>query len=251
MPKVVFSKMPLNDSIDLVKDCFYASDELISVYSGTIQLFPELKTLDSLVRSVENDKIIEDVVNKRYNKYQLFDDDIERYSNAWDKYNDTFFEALIKYLNCSWPEGHEIVPAYVGIIPISPRYLDSLSFAVPVGIKDEWIIETCAHELCHFLWFKKWKELFPDTKDEDLCEPSLIWEYSEMVVEPILNSKEISKVFDNKKAKYCYESFYINDAPFMNDLMDIYNSNITVEEKIIRGYEHLQDIRNKTKKVPM
>ena len=251
MPKLVFEKMRIEDNIDFVKECFYDSSEVVGVHTYTVQLFPELASLDATIQNSETDKKIEEVVTDYYSNYNKFDDDVKRYSKVWSKYNNSFFDALTKYLNCSWPEEHSIIPAYVGIIPVCPRYLDNFSFSVHDDITDSQLIETCAHELCHFLWFKKWKDLYPEIKEEDYDNSSLIWEYSEMVVEPILNCKEISKVFNNKKTRYCYDSFYENDSQFMDDLMDIYNSDISIEKKIITGYERLKKYKYiKSKKVP-
>ena len=202
----------------------------------------------------EIDKTIGEVVTNYYNNYEQFDSDIERYSNAWNKYNDNFFEALSKYLNISWPKEHDIVYATVGIIPVCPRYLDTFYFSVHVDINNEALVETCAHELCHFLWFEKWRELYPESNKDDYEFPNTVWKYSEIVVEPILNSKEISKVFDGKNTRYCYESFYdIYDGEelFMTKLVNIYDEDISIEEKISKGYEYVKSIRkNNRKKAP-
>lgn len=249
MQKLVFKKMPLEDNINFVKECFYNSDNTVSVHTYTVNLFPELASLDVNTHKEENDELIEDIVTKYYNSYNHFDDDIDRYTKAWNKYNDSFFEALTKYLNINWPKEHNVIDVTVGIIPVCPRYLDDFSFSLHDDISDDQLIETCAHELCHFLWFRKWKELYPKYPKNEYEAPSLVWEYSEMVVEPILNSDEISKVFDNKKTRYCYDIFYDihdRDELFMDNLIKIYNSTSSIEEKIITGYEYF----NKIKRVP-
>ena len=106
---------------------------------------------------------------------------------------------------------------------------------------DEQLVETCAHELCHFLWFEKWKEIFPGYNKEEFNSPSIIWEYSEMVVDPILNSSEFAKLF-NKKARYAYDSFYENEG-FMEGLFEIYDQNIPIEEKIKKGFEYVKNYK--------
>ena len=171
-------------------------------------------------------------------------------------YNDSFFDKLTTYLDCSWPVEHNIIHVTVGIIPVCPRYLDDFSFSVHDGLNDDQLIETCAHELCHFLWFKKWKELYPDCPREEYESPSIVWEYSEMVVDPILNSSKISRVFNNKKTRYCYDYFYNiydKDELLMNKLTKIYNENdISIERKIEKGYKYIKSFKsNNTKKVPL
>ena len=245
MPKISFQKISLEDNISFVKDCFYDSN--FSIYTHTVNLFPELASLDMSDSKNKNDKIIEKVVSKYYNNYKNFDNDIDKYTKVWNKYNNDFFDALTKYLNIKWPKKYDIVIATIGIIPVCPRYLDDFSFSVHDGLSDDKLIETCAHELCHFLWFKKWKELYPECPRKEYEAPSLVWKYSEMVVEPILNSDSISKVFDNKKTRYCYDIFYDiydgNDL-FMDRLISIYNGESSIEDKIVRGYEYIKKVPN-------
>ena len=237
MPKLVFKKMSLFDNIDFIKSIFSERNEFLDIYTYTTQLFPELADISN-----EDDinKKIEMVVTKYYNeKSSDIDNDVLRYNEVWKTYNDEFFKAISTYLNIEWPSSHDTIIVNVGIIPVCPRYLDDFSFSVHDGINDDFLVETCAHELCHFLWFEKWKELYPECPKEEYESPYPAWEYSEMVVDPILNSADVSIVFDNKKIRYCYDSFYDTNPGLMNKLFDIYGSNISIEDRIKKGYELL------------
>ena len=84
--------------------------------------------------------------------------------------------------------------------------LCTFDFSVSTNVDKYNIIRTCAHECCHFLWFLKIKELYPDIPRREYDSPYNSWQYSEMVVDPILNSKEINGVIGvNERA---YDSFY-------------------------------------------
>lgn len=244
MPKVVFEKMSLEDNINFVKEILNDKDGILDTHTYTINLFPELQeiSLDSPQEII--DKKISEIVTKYYNNYDKFEDDINRYSNVWEKYNDSFFDKLTNYLNTSWPVEHNIIHVTVGIIPVCPRYLDNSSFSVHVGISNDQLIETCAHELCHFLWFKKWKELYPNSNPEDFESPHIIWEYSEMVVDPILNSKIMTSVL-KRNSRYSYDSFYeIYDEKekMMDKLFNIYNQDIDIEHKISEGFDYISTL---------
>ena len=236
MPKVNFVKMNLDRNIELVRWCFNENDdELISFHSQTVSLFPELKN---------NSNDVKTIVTKTYKeKEKLLESATINYEKAWSKYNDDFFKILCNYLEINWPSNHNTVIADVGIIPVCPRYLDEFSFSVFEGMNNDQIIEICAHELCHFLWFNKWKEVFPDYSRKDFESPSIIWEYSEMVVDPILNSPEFVNIF-GKKTRYAYNSFYEEDG-LMEGLFEIYNENIPIEEKIKKGFEYVKDRKEK------
>lgn len=43
------------------------------------------------------------------------------------------------------------------------RYLDSFLFSISTGVDDWKLIEIVAHETLHFLWFEKWKKMYPET----------------------------------------------------------------------------------------
>ena len=69
-----------------------------------------------------------------------------------------------------------------------------------------------------------------------------------MVTDPILNSKEIKNVFELKEKAYDY--FYMlhdQKGKVMNNLKDIYNKNISIEEKIKSGYQYINEYFEKNK----
>ena len=247
MPKIEFKPMSLEDNIEIVRWCYKDKneDKLLDTHRFCLNLFPELKDIPDSFSEEEVDKYIGKVVSKYYNeRLDIINESIKRYNDVWKKYNDDFFKELCSYLEIDWPEDKEIIEATIGIIPVSPRNIDEFSFSTHENITDNQLIETCAHECCHFLWFEKWKELYPDYKTEDFEAPSNIWEYSEMIVDPILNSDKIAKVF-NKKTRYAYDSFYENDS-IMNGLFEIFNDDLSIDEKIVKGFEYINKIKTKS-----
>ena len=162
MPKVEFKIMSLEDNINFIKEIYYSDDNILDIYKYTISLFPDLSDIPKNASKKDIDSKIEAVVTKRYNdRKEMIEDDILRYQKLWEPYNDKFFDALANYLNIKWPTNHDTIIADVGIIPVCPRYLKDFRFSIHDGMKDDLLIETCAHELCHFLWFEKWKEIYP------------------------------------------------------------------------------------------
>ncbi len=243
MTKVIFKKMSLENNIEFIKDIFNeADDKLLSVHTFTINLFPELKNVFDSMSLEDIYILIESVVTKYYDNNSLnIDNDVERYNNVWNRYNDEFFNKLTKFLNLEWPKEHEVVEATVGIIPVCPRYLDEFSFSVHDGLTDEQLIETCAHELCHFLWFEKWKMLYPECSREEYESPYVVWQYSEAVVDPILKASGIKEIF-NSNNTFSYDSFYENYDNLMNELTDIYLSDLDIDTRINEGFNYYRKI---------
>ena len=236
---VEFKVMTLEENIDLVKYAYNEKDKTIDTYKYVISLFPELENLKD---NQDTNEQIEDIVKKYYyDNLNLIKEKIIEYSNIWNKYNDLYLDALSKYFEVSL-DNISIIPAYVGIIPIFPRYLDSYSFSIGI-VEEEKLIETVAHEILHFFWFEKWKEIFLDYNEEEFESPSLIWKYSEMVVDPILNSKIFKDIFKiNYKAYDSFYSLYDQEVKVMDKLKEIYNENTSISNKILLGYEYIKKL---------
>ena len=230
IPTVKFKVMSLEDNIELVKWALKNSNSTLDLHDSIIYYFPEL-----------NDNNIDEVVSKYYNlkKDEIYSS-VSKYSILWEKYNSTYFKKMCKYLNLN-NVGINEFEVTVGYIPVCPRDISNNSFSLNIGYDDATLLRNCAHEILHFLWFKKFKTLYPDI---NIDSPSLAWKYSEMVVDPILNSDEISSVIGvNEKA---YDSFYeIKDKDgnyLMEVLKDIYNGDKSIESKIREGYDYICSI---------
>ena len=236
---VEFKVMTLEENIDLVKYAYKEKDKTLDTYKYVTGLFPELKEIK---KDLDINKQIEDIVNKRYyDNFDLLNQKITEYSNIWNKYNDIYLKSLSEYFDISNLKVSKII-ANVGIIPIFPRYLDSYSFSIGI-VDEEKLIETTSHEILHFFWFEKWKEMFPNYKKEEFETPNLIWKYSEMVVDPILNSKIFKDIFKiNYKAYDSFYSLYDQEVKVMDKLKEIYNENTSISNKILLGYEYIKKL---------
>lgn len=236
---VEFKVMTLEENIDLVKYAYKEKDKTLDTYKYVTGLFPELKEIK---KDLDINKQIEDIVNKRYyDNFDLLNQKITEYTNIWNKYNDIYLKSLSEYFDISNLKVSKII-ANVGIIPIFPRYLDIYSFSIGI-VDEEKLIETTSHEILHFFWFEKWKEMFPNYKKEEFETPNLIWKYSEMVVDPILNSKIFKDIFKiNYKAYDSFYGLYDQEVKVMDKLKEIYNENTSISNKILLGYEYIKKL---------
>lgn len=246
LPKIKFREMTLEENIDVIKWAYFEDNGVLSVHDLTIKYFPRLADLDSTLTKDEIYKIIEKVVADDYNKStEEIVKETKKYNSLWEKYNDRYFETLSLYLDVKWPNNINEIVATVGLIPVFPRYLDDFSFSIGTGVDELQLQELCAHETLHFLWFEKWKKIHPETPRREYDSPYLVWQYSEMVTDPILNNKPFSGMFDFKERGY--DSFYeIDDDGYkvMDKLRYIYSKDISIEEKINQGFEYINMILN-------
>ena len=246
-PKLKFRKMSLQENIELIKWAYYENDDLFNIHNFTIKYFPKLENLDKNLSKEKINQIIENVVRESYEKYQNeIEKEIQRYNAIWQPYNDLYFKMLSNYLNISWPNNIDIVEGRIGLIPVFPRYLDSFSFSVSINMSDQQLIETCAHETLHFLWFEKWKTIYPETPRAEFESPYIVWQYSEMVTDPILNNKPFSTIFDFQEKGYAsFYEMYDGKTLVMDKLRKIYGKNITTEEKIKNGFDYITKVLKK------
>ena len=130
-------------------------------------------------------------------------------NEMWQPIHENVMSVLEDILQVKWPSNEDI-SGYVTINPTSPRYLDSREFCVSVQ-KDLLKSKiTIAHELIHFFYFKKLKELFPELDEVTFEKPHLEWQLSEIAVYPILNDIRLSQVLSLDKRvmpKKPYDSY--------------------------------------------
>jgi hypothetical protein len=129
----------------------------------------------------------------------------EQIKIEWEKINSAFLGTLSEHFETDWPADRQEIRGYVSVLPAYPRFLDEYSFCI--GYKDvSSMIEVSAHEILHFLWFKKWKEVFPETKGREYESPNLCWRLSEIMDPIILQcNPKIRELI--KPKKWDYSSF--------------------------------------------
>ena len=238
IPKIVFKKLSLEETIDNIIWTYFDD----GFHDDTVSMFPELGNIDKKLSKKE----IEDKISELFTRYYKcnqnnIDNDIKKYNDLWNKYNDKYMEALSEYLNIDWGNIKTIY-AYVGIVCICPRYLDDNSFVIGANFNDESVIRICAHECLHFIWFRKWKELYKDSKREEFETPHIVWKYSEMVTDSIINSKKIKNIIHVNEKSYSYFYDYDNNGEnVMSKLKDIFNEDVNIEERIKKGFDYVKD----------
>ena len=244
VPKIKFIKMSLEENIEQIKWMYLDESKSLNCRNATIEYFPDLKEIDKLSSKDNIYKKIEKLVKECYEYSEnKIDEDVKLYNEIWKKYNDQYFKELSRYLNVDWPSKIKVIEAHIGLIPIFPRYLDSFSFSMSFRLEREKVVEVAAHETLHFLWFEKWKELYPMCPRNEYDAPYMAWQYSEMVTDPILNSSRIKNILNVEEKAYDY--FYeIKDgcSTLMDNLKRIFESDKKIEEKIVNGFEYVKKI---------
>ena len=149
------------------------------------------------------------------------------YQKEWDVVNDRYLTTLSSHLETEYPKSRKTITAYVSIVPIFPRFLDKWAFNVS-SKKPESMIPTSMHEILHFLYFKKWMEVFPKTKRKELDAPYLVWRLSE-ILDPIIldNNPDIQTLLSHKHNHYSeFQKAKIGSKPLIKHFESLYQKHL-------------------------
>ncbi len=120
----------------------------------------------------------------------------------WRKIEKQYLTILSEILDTSWPRDKKIIKAMISINPICPRLINDWSFSLFYKQKDKKMKETIMHEICHFLYFKKWGEIIQNDRRKTFEYPYIEWHLSEILAPVILNDSRIQKLLKHKATFY-------------------------------------------------
>jgi len=166
-------------------------------WSGYVyRVHPKLKeNLDKAKTRKEKAKIIRNYTKKFWlNEFEQLKTKKILFQKEWNKINDDFMKTLSKVLETNWPKDRKTISGMISINPICPRFLKYWAFQIFYMQRLHWMRGTVAEEVLHFLYFKKWKEVFPDADEKTFDHPHLEWALSEILVPAILGDKRIWKI---------------------------------------------------------
>lgn len=165
------------------------------------------------------------------------------FQKEWNKVNNRIMKALSEVTECEWNDKE--IEAKVSLNPICPRFIKEREFNIFYKQTIENMKDTCTHESLHFLYFDKWKKVFPKMKEKEMNSPYLVWHLSEMVPGIILNDEKIQKNFKHKFRSYReYENLKINNKPILESIQEIYDNREDFEDFLKKSWKFV----NKNKK---
>jgi hypothetical protein len=185
LEKLPRSRFELID-IDKETELFFSFMERGRFSSVFDKAYPELRAIQTECKDKDEcmkrfKEFLENLHEAKKEEMAVAVGEIE---TEWGKISAEFLEALSEHFETKWPGDKPEIVGLVTNMPVFPRFLDKYEFCV--GYKDiARSIETSAHEIVHFLWFKKWKEVFPEIERKDYESPRLAWRLSE-IIDPII-----------------------------------------------------------------
>ncbi len=180
IPEVKFELAP----IELEAEFLYFFSRTERRFSAVLnRVYPELE--DIIKKTDNKDEAIlkcrefaERVIEKNKEIILKAKDSIQ---NDWNMISHRFLEVLAEHFETEWPRDKSTIIGYISILPAFPRFLDKYSFCVGYRVNTALAREIIAHEIFHFLWFKKWLEVFPEIPSDQYESPHLTWRLSEIM----------------------------------------------------------------------
>jgi len=172
-----------------------------------------------------------------------------------------FLKELPKVIEIPWP--NRSISAKISLCPINPRFLNTWSMNIYFTKDETSFKKTLAHEIIHFLYFEKWKKIFPDSNPKEFDCPHLIWQLSEILVHPILNDPKIKKslgfqsnetigkgyiMHNNFKVKHNHKLISIKDYFTLLYNKHIIQNKMSFEDFLKLSYKEIKRFEKRLKK---
>jgi hypothetical protein len=150
---------------------------------------------------IKSQKEIKPYFDKFYSdNSKTLDKRIFSYKNILPKLNKVSDE-IEKIMDESWGD-IKTITVNIGFCPIAPRFLSSNSFLLPKHYDNSVLLNWSTHEMIHFLYFKKWKKMFPKSNIKNYNYPDPVWVLSEILAPVIAEDPKIKKIIKSDSNLY-------------------------------------------------
>jgi hypothetical protein len=239
IPRIIFVNNSLSKEADWLHGFLFNNNWGWGRY--IFKKHPKLKNIFNIKGETRQVEYLKKYVTKyrRDNRVKI-ESNVALYKKNWDKVEKKFFIILSEILQISWPKNKKSIKAMVSINPICPRFLKIWSFTIFCNYKKPvYAIETIMHECCHFLYFEKWKKMYPQISTKKFEEPYIEWHLSEIVAPIILNDKRVQKILKQKAVFYAeHNKLKLGKENVPRYFTNLYNKNKTdFESFIIKAYK--------------
>lgn len=224
LPKVKFTNIPLSKEVDWMHGFLFQNKWGWGKH--IIKKHPKIKRVFSCKTEAEQVKFLKEyIVGFRKENQELIKKNKIKYQKEWKIIEKDFFIILSEIMQIDWPQNKKTIKAMVSINPICPRFLNDWSFSIFYNYKKiSHAIEVIMHECCHFLYFKKWQEIFQKSNLKIFESPHVEWHLSEIIAPIILNDSRIQKLLKQKAVFYTeHEKIKIGDKTAPRYFTNLYN----------------------------
>jgi hypothetical protein len=199
LPKVNFINISQNTELKMLYHFLF--EDKWGWNERIIKIHPKIKDVYLLKNKKDRITFLKKyIVDFNKSHKTMIESKKKKYQKSWRRIEKDYFQTISQILNTDWPTNRKHIYAMLSINPICPRFLNTWSFDLFYNYKTG--IEVIMHESCHFLYFKKWHELYPKAEKKTFNDPYIEWHLSEVVTPIILNDKRIQRLLKKKAGFY-------------------------------------------------
>jgi len=236
--------MPLSKEVDWMHGFLFQNKWGWGKY--IIKKHPKIKKVFTLKTEAEQVKFLRNyIIQFKKDDQELIKKNRIKYQTEWQKIEKDFFILLSEVIQIDWPKNRKIIKAMISVNPICPRFLNDWSFSVFYNYKKiSYAMEVIMHECCHFLYFEKWKKMYPKINHKKFESPYLEWHLSEILAPIILNDSRIQKLLGQKAVFYVeHKKLKISNKTvpkYFNDLYKRMNKDKNFGEFLKESYKAIK-----------
>src|SRR3989344_2707540 len=164
-----------------------------------------------------------------------------QFQKSWNIINDKYMKAISEVVEIDWSKDCENMTAWITLNPICPRDIQKRSFDVFFKFTAGKGKEVGVHEILHFIYFEKWKQVFKKYNEKEFDYPHLVWKLSEIVPKAIMSDIRIQRAFKHKPEVYkVWERTKINNKPLLDYIQEFYDKKKDFASFLKESYEFVK-----------
>ena len=245
MPTVKFTDIPLSKEIDWIHGFLFQNNWGWGKY--IIKKHPKIKKIFSFKTEEEQVKFLRNyLIQFKKDNQELIEKNKIKHQTEWQKIEKDFFVLLSEIMQIDWPKDRKIIKSMISVNPICPRFLNDWSFSIFYNYKKiSHAMEVIMHECCHFLYFEKWKKMYPKISYKKFESPYLEWHLSEIIAPIVLNDQGVNNLLKQKAFFYKeHEKIKINNKAAPEYFTELYNKKKNFEQFLNKSYEVIKKNKN-------
>ncbi len=241
-PKLKFINISISQEVDFMHGFLFEDAWGWNKY--IIEKHPKIQEVFSFKKENDQVKFLKNYIvefNKE-NKNTIEKNKI-RYQTEWQKIEKDYLNTISEIIQISWPENRKTIKAMISINPICPRFLNNWSFSIFYNYPKLFhAMEVIMHETCHFLYFEKFKRMYPKINQKKFESPHVEWHLSEIIAPIILNDLRVRKLLKEKAVFYQeHEKLKIKNKTVPKYFTDLYNKSKSFEEFLNNSYKAIKE----------
>lgn len=241
IPKVKFTNISLSKEIDWIHGFLFQNEWGWGKY--IIRKHPKIKKVFSFKTETEQIKFLRNyTIQFEKDNQKLIEKNKIKYQREWQKIEKDFFILISKIMQIDWPKNRKMIKSMISVNPICPRFLNDWSFSIFYNYKKtSHAMEVIMHESCHFLYFEKWKKLYPEVSNKKFESPHIEWHLSEIIAPIILNDQRIKEILKQRAVFYEeHKKIKINNKTAPEYFTELYNKSKNFEQFLDKSYKAIK-----------